>query len=132
MKANIRQPKAKIKLKSTGEEVDERLLNEIKEHVKAEISDKYDEIYKTISEDVCAQTLAYVFQTLELNYGWREQRLKGFATSLQETVKMALNPPSPLLQNFDSDSIEAHLKEKYGLDLRNDFKLQFKDVDTQL
>lgn len=132
MKANIRQPQAKIKLKSTGEEVDERLLQEIREHVKEEISAKYDELYKAISEDVCAQTLAYVFQTLELDYGWRRLRLKGFATSLQETVTMAMNPPSPLLQNFDSDSIEAHLKEKYGLDLRRDFKPQFKNVDTLL
>lgn len=130
MKANLRQ--SKTRLKSTGEEVDERLLLEIQEHVKAEITARYDELYKSISEDVCAQTLAYVFQTLESNYGWREQRLKGFATNLQEMVTLAMSPPSPLLQNFDSDSIEAHLKEKYGLDLRNDFKPQFKNVDTLL
>lgn len=128
MKANLRQ--SKTRLKSTGEEVDERLLLEIQEHVKAEITARYDELYKSISEDVCAQTLAYVFQTLESNYGWREQRLKGFAANLQEMVTLAMSPPSPLLQNFDSDSIEAHLKEKYGLDLRNDFKPQFKDVDN--
>lgn len=127
MKANLRQ--SKTRLKSTGEEVDERLLQEIREHVKEEISAKYDELYRAISEDVCAQTLAYVFQTLESNYGWREQRLKGFAANLQEMVTLAMSPPSPLLQNFDSDSIETHLKEKYGLDLRNDFKPQFKVVD---
>lgn len=126
MKARINNS-PKVRLKSTGGVLDEQVLQEIKDRVTEEISEKYDEMYRNIADEICAQTLAYVFYTLEIEYGWRRQRLQGFETALLETLELAKNPPSVLLKNLDSDVIETHLSEAYGVDIRSKFKPVYQE-----
>ena len=106
MKANFKK-KAPI---ITNEETIEKAMN-------AEL----DRLYDKVSFDVAAQLLSVVLYSLEINYGWKRERLKAFVNNLHSTAELACGTDI-FGKSIDTEQLIAHIKNRYGIDLRAEVK----------
>ena len=79
----------------------------------AEISKIYDDV----ELDVASQTIAVVLVTLEINYGWKGERLNKFISNLNATAELACKT-NIFGNEVDTDDLIQHLIDKYGIDCR--------------
>ena len=79
----------------------------------AEISKIYDDV----ELDVASQTIAVVLVTLEINYGWKGERLNKFISALNATAELACKT-NIFGNEVDTDDLIQHLIDKYGIDCR--------------
>lgn len=83
----------------------------------------YEDGYRKAADDTFIQNLAVVFWTMETRFGWKGKRLRDLADALHDTDDMMCNP-SKIHHRFSPLECEKHLKEKYGIDLRSEFKVK--------
>ena len=79
----------------------------------AEISKIYDDV----ELDVASQTIAVVLVTLEINYGWKKDRLTKFINALNATAELAAKT-NLFGKEVDTNDLIDHLIEKYGINCR--------------
>ena len=79
----------------------------------AEISKIYDDV----ELDVASQTIAVVLVTLEINYGWKKDRLTKFISALNATAELAAKT-NLFGKEVDTNDLIDHLIEKYGINCR--------------
>lgn len=75
--------------------------------------------YNRIDADISAQILAVVLVTLELNYGWKQVRLRRFVDNLHATATLA-DDTDIFGKKTDTKQFLEHLGAKYGIDLRHE------------
>lgn len=80
-----------------------------------------EEIFRQCADDILAQTLINVFWTLNRSYGWGKKRLADFVEALHDTTELQCKP-SRMHHRFSALDCEKELKEKYGIDVREEFK----------
>lgn len=83
--------------------------------VKAEVCKLYD----NINADISAQILAVVLVNLEVNYGWKHDRLCKFVNNLHATAELACNT-DVFGKTINTEQLIEHIKDKYGIDLRQE------------
>lgn len=93
---------------------------EIRTAVAEEMDRQYEELYRRAAADLNAQNLGVVFWTLAKSFGWGEKRLKALVEALHDTDDL-MEHPSRLHHRFSPLDCEKELKEKYGIDLREEF-----------
>ena len=76
----------------------------------AEISKIYDDV----ELDVASQTIAVVLVTLEINYGWKKDRLTKFISALNATAELAAKT-NLFGKEVDTNDLIDQLIEKYGI-----------------
>ena len=96
---------------------------EIKRQVSKQLEDGYEEIFRKAANDVFIQNLAVMLWTMETRFGWKGKRLRDLTDALHDTDDMMCNP-SKIHHRFSPLDCEKHLKEKYGIDLRSEFKVK--------
>ena len=79
----------------------------------AEISKIYDDV----ELNVASQLIAVVLVTLEINYGWKKDRLNKFISALNATAELACKT-NIFGNEVDTDDLIQHLIDKYGIDCR--------------
>ena len=79
----------------------------------AEISKIYDDV----ELDVASQMIAVVLVTLEINYGWKKDRLTKFINALNATAELAAKT-NLFGKEVDTNDLIDHLIEKYGINCR--------------
>ena len=79
----------------------------------AEISKIYDDV----ELDVASQTIAVVLVTLEINYGWKGERLNKFISNLNATAELACKT-NIFGNEVDTNDLIQHLIDKYGINCR--------------
>ena len=79
----------------------------------AEISKIYDDV----ELDVASQTIAVVLVTLEINYGWKKDRLTKFISALNATAELAAKT-NLFGKEVDTNDLIDHLIEKHGINCR--------------
>ena len=79
----------------------------------AEISKIYDDV----ELNVASQLIAVVLVTLEINYGWKGERLNKFISNLNATAELACKT-NIFGNEVDTDDLIQHLIDKYGIDCR--------------
>lgn len=102
MKANYRK---KTPITVTQEEYEEA--------VKAETRRLYDKI----GLDIAAQLFSVVLFNLEINYGWKRDRLKAFVNNLHSTAELATDADI-FGKSISTEQLISHIKDRYGIDLR--------------
>ena len=79
----------------------------------AEISKIYDDV----ELNVASQLIAVVLVTLEINYGWKGERLNKFISNLNATAELACKT-NIFGNEVDTDDLIQHLIDKYGINCR--------------
>ena len=79
----------------------------------AEISKIYDDV----ELDVASQMIVVVLVTLEINYGWKKDRLTKFISALNATAELAAKT-NLFGKEVDTNDLIDHLIEKYGINCR--------------
>ena len=79
----------------------------------AEISKIYDDV----ELNVASQLIAVVLVTLEINYGWKKDRLTKFINALNATAELAAKT-NLFGKEVDTNDLIDHLIEKYGINCR--------------
>ena len=79
----------------------------------AEISKIYDDV----ELDVASQMIVVVLVTLEINYGWKKDRLTKFINALNATAELAAKT-NLFGKEVDTNDLIDHLIEKYGINCR--------------
>ena len=79
----------------------------------AEISKIYDDV----ELNVASQLIAVVLVTLEINYGWKGERLNKFISNLNATAELACKT-NIFGNEVDTNDLIDHLIEKYGINCR--------------
>ena len=102
MKANF---KKKIPIAMTQEDLENI--------VKSEKAKTYD----AAENLVASQLIAVVLVTLEINYGWKKDRLNKFISALNATAELACKT-NIFGNEVDTDDLIQHLIDKYGIDCR--------------
>ena len=102
MKSNF---KKKIPITMTKEDIENI--------VKAEKAKTYD----AAENLVASQLIAVVLVTLEINYGWKKDRLNKFISALNATAELACKT-NIFGNEVDTDDLIQHLIDKYGIDCR--------------
>ena len=102
MKANF---KNKVPITMTKEDIENI--------VKAEKAKTYD----AAENLVASQLIAVVLVTLEINYGWKKNRLNKFISALNATAELACKT-NIFGNEVDTDDLIQHLIDKYGIDCR--------------
>ena len=102
MKANF---KKKIPIAMTQEDLENI--------VKSEKATTYD----AAENLVASQLIAVVLVTLEINYGWKKDRLNKFISALNATAELACKT-NIFGNEVDTDDLIQHLIDKYGIDCR--------------
>ena len=85
--------------------------------VKAEKAKTYD----AAENLVASQLIAVVLVTLEINYGWKKDRLNKFISALNATAELACKT-NIFGNEVDTDDLIQHLIDKYGIDCRAQVK----------
>lgn len=82
---------------------------------------KFD-VFSECAAEILQQSIAAVLITLEKCYGWKQQRLTGFVSSL----KMYLDTMQEggITGKWDNDENISYLKEAFGIDLRAEFQAE--------
>lgn len=99
---------------------------QIRREVAKETERRCAEIYAHAAAELIPQAMAVFLWTMQLNYGWGEKRLKKLVDDLHETDYL-MEHPSRLHHKFDPLDCERELKEKYGIDLREEFPVRVED-----
>ena len=85
--------------------------------VKAEKEKLYDDVENLVA----SQLIAVVLVTLEINYGWKKDRLNKFISALNATAELACKT-NIFGNEVDTDDLIQHLIDKYGIDCRAQVK----------
>lgn len=91
--------------------------------VTAEIAKEEPDIFRRHAQELIPQAFAMFLWTMDVNYGWKEKRLKQLIENLHETDYL-MEHPSRLHHRFDPLDCEREIKEKYGIDLRKEFPVR--------
>ena len=102
MKANF---KKKVPITMTKEDIEKI--------VKAEKEKLYDDVENLVA----SQLIAVVLVTLEINYGWKKDRLTKFINALNATAELAAKT-NLFGKEVDTNDLIDHLIEKYGINCR--------------
>lgn len=92
-----------------------------KTQVKKEVEKKYKEIFDLAVDEVTYQIYAVMLTTLDKSYGWREKRLRKFIKEIEVIVKLMVS--NSTRHGLDAYKCEEYLKNKYGIDLRQEVKI---------
>ena len=104
---------------------------EFQKAVAREIENQEPELFIKHANDLIPQAFAVFLWTMALNYGWRGKRLKRLVENLHETDYLMENP-SRLHHRFDPIDCEREIKEKYGIDIRAEFKVRVENQQGKL
>lgn len=88
-----------------------------------EIAKQEPEIFKRHAEQLIPQAYATVFKVLDMDHGWKAKRLWQLIYELQNLDDL-MEHPSPLLPSFGPIDCEREMKEKYGIDFREEFPIR--------
>jgi hypothetical protein len=97
----------------------------IKKEVAAELERQEPELFAKHAEMLIPQAIATFLWTMALCYGWKEKRLKQLVENLKETDYLMDNP-SRLHHRFSPLDCEKEIKEKYGIDVREEFPVRIE------
>lgn len=97
--------------------------SEIKKQVAIEVAEQRDKIFEDNASEFMTQALSTIFWTLSTRFGWGEKRLKTLVEALHDTNDL-MNNPSRLHHKFSPLDCEQIIKDKYGIDLRAEFRPQ--------
>ena len=92
-----------------------------KETIEKAMKAELDRLYDKVGFDVAAQLLSVVLYSLEINYGWKRERLKAFVNNLHSTADLACGTYI-FGKSIDTEQLIAHIKNRYGIDLRAEVK----------
>lgn len=106
MKANF---KKKVPVTTTAEAIEKAMSNEI------------NKLYDKIGYDISAQMLAVILTNLEINYGWRRDRLRAFMNNLHSAAELACGTDI-FGKQVDTENLIDHIKNKYGIDCREEVR----------
>lgn len=106
MKANY---KKKIPITTTAEELE------------TVVKDEINRLYDKIEYDIAAQFLSAILATLEIKYGWKQSRLRGFVDNLHATSELICGADI-FGHKIDTGQLINHLSEKYGIDCRDEVR----------
>ena len=104
MKANYAKKKP---ITTTAEKIEEAVKPEV------------DRIYEKVGFDIASQFMAVVLSNLEINYGWKRDRLKGFVNNLHSAAELACGT-NVMGNKLDTSTLIQHYKNKYGIDCRKE------------
>lgn len=76
-----------------------------------------EKLYDDVENMVASQLIAVVLVTLEINYGWKKDRLNKFIDNLNATAALACKT-NIFGNDVDTDDFIQHLIDKYGIDCR--------------
>lgn len=82
----------------------------VKKETERQLEIEYDKIYRT----VCYQTLAVVFDCLNLEFGFGEKRLKQLKDSVEESFVFMTN--GVFGRTYNALDIVEKMKEKFDID----------------
>lgn len=85
-----------------------------------ETEEQYEQIFRKCAADLTAQITATIIWTLMKNEGWGETRVKRLIEQIHDTEDLMDNP-SRLHHKFSPLDCEQEIKEKFGVDLRQEF-----------
>ena len=92
-----------------------------KETIEKAMKAELDRLYDKVGFDVAAQLLSVVLYSLEINYGWKRDRLRSFVNNLHSTAELACGTDI-FGKSIDTEQLIAHIKDRYGIDLRAEVK----------
>ena len=78
-------------------------------------------LYDKVGFDVAAQLLSVVLYSLEINYGWKRDRLRAFVNNLHSTAELACGTDI-FGKSIDTEQLISHINDRYGIDLRAEVK----------
>ena len=88
-----------------------------KEDIENIVKAEKEKLYDDVENLVASQLIAVVLVTLEINYGWKKDRLNKFISALNATAELACK--TNIFENeVDTDDLIQHLIDKYGIDCR--------------
>jgi hypothetical protein len=97
----------------------------IKKEEAAELERQEPELFAKHAEMLIPQAIATFLWTMALCYGWKEKWLKQLVENLKETDYLMDNP-SRLHHRFSPLDCEKEIKEKYGIDVREEFPVRIE------
>ena len=92
-----------------------------KETIEKAMKAELDRLYDKVGFDVAAQLLSVVLFNLEINYGWKRERLKAFVNNLHSTAELVCGTDI-FGKSIDTEQLIFHIKDRYGIDLRAEVK----------
>ena len=92
-----------------------------KETIEKAMKAELDRLYDKVGFDVAAQLLSVVLYSLEINYGWKRERLNAFVNNLHSTAELACGTDI-FGKSIDTEQLIFHIKDRYGIDLRAEVK----------
>ena len=92
-----------------------------KETIEKAMKAELDRLYDKVGFDVAAQLLSVVLYSLEINYGWKRERLNAFVNNLHSTAELACGTDK-FGKSIDTEQLIFHIKDRYGIDLRAEVK----------
>ena len=92
-----------------------------KETIEKAMKAELDRLYDKVGFDVAAQLLSVVLYSLEINYGWKRDRLRAFVNNLHSTAELACGTDI-FGKSIDTEQLISHIKDRYGIDLRVEVK----------
>ena len=92
-----------------------------KETIEKAMKAELDRLYDKVGFDVAAQLLSVVLYSLEINYGWKRDRLRSFVNNLHSTAELACGTDI-FGKSIDTEQLISHIKNRYGIDLRSEVK----------
>ena len=92
-----------------------------KETIEKAMNAELDRLYDKVSFDVATQLLSVVLYSLEINYGWKRERLNAFVNNLHSTAELACGTDI-FGKSIDTEQLISHIKDRYGIDLRAEVK----------
>lgn len=93
---------------------------DIRKAVAEEFDAQYYELYCKAAADICAQNTATFLWTMMTRFGYGEKRLRQLVEALHDTEDLMENP-SRMHHRFSPLECEEILKEKFGIDVREEF-----------
>lgn len=85
------------------------------------VEQEYKTLFDTAVDEVTHQIYAVMLTTLDKTYGWRKKRLRRFIKEVEAISKLMVN--STMRSDFDAYKCEEYLKDRYGIDLREEVKI---------
>lgn len=106
-----------MKARIVNKDTDKILMTRagIKEVVEEEFIKKEYELYEHCVQDITAQVLSNVINTLEYWYGWRKDRIRKFINYLHSEEDDMVNMGISTLDNIE------RIKKRYDIDLMTEF-----------
>ena len=92
----------------------------IKEVVEQEFARKQYELYSNAVQDITVQVMANVLRTLEVWYGWKDQRIRKFIHCMHGYEEDMVRYGISSTDNYN------YFKEHFGIDLVDEFPAHVK------